>query len=491
MKRAIFPTLLALLLAACLVVSPACGPGAKFELGTLNISPSEVIEGDSVTASVDVTNSGEAEGNFEAKLKLENAIVQTKDITISAGETKTISFTINASTSGTYNIELNELKGAFTVLAPPQYANLYINPTQAKTGEEVTISADISNTGQTSGNYTVALKINGTDEQTKTMAVNAGETYEASFTLTKTVPGTYNVSLGTLSGVFTVLKPAGFTLSNLVISPTQAVAGWPVSIMCDVTNTGDTEGCCPVNLKVNDVQVESKEVTVAGGVTQTVAFSLVKDIGGTYNVLIGDLSGTLTVAEGVLPALNIGDQWVYRLLDGGVIYTATERVVGEELIDGKSCYVEEITYDPAFNGVSKQTFWREKATLSTLRYQYSFVVSDVTVTCSGVYKIQSSGDNNWPLAVGKQWTENETITETCKALWATDTQTYAHNYSYKVDMVENITVGAGTFRCYKISVYESGQLVYTNWYSDKIKNFVRSDDIEDEGGLQLLSYSVK
>jgi hypothetical protein len=483
--------LVLLLIAASVVAGFACSPGAKFELGPLNISPAQVIKDNSLVVSVDVTNAGKAEDNFEARLKIDNTLKETKTVSVAVGSTETVSFTVTADLAGTHSVKINDLAGTFDVLMPPQFANLVISPAQVNVGEPATVSADITNAGEISGNYTISLRVNDSDEETRTMAIGAGETETASFTLTRSTSGTYNISLGGLSGSLAVLKPAGFAMSNLVISPAQAIAGREVTIMCDVTNTGGVDGNCPVNLKVDGAQVDSKEVAVAAGATQTVAFSLVKDIGGSYSVAIGDLSGTLVVSQGVLPTLHVGDQWVYREIYGGVAYTVTVKVVGEELIQGKDCYVKEWTYDPAISGVSKRTFWIEKATLDVLRDQYSFEYSGTTATCSTVYVAKYSGDERWPLTVGSAWTENDTITYTCVALGKSNNDTTTYSMNDKVEKVEDITVGAGTFRCFKVVEYENGVASQNYWYSDKAKTFVKVDYITGQDSMQLLSYSVK
>ena len=483
--------LVLLLIVASVFAGFACGPGAKFQLGNLSVSPAEVIMDNSLAVSVDVTNAGKAEGNFEAKLKIDGTLKETKTVSVAAGGTETVSFTVSADTAGTHTVKINDLAGTFDVLTPPQFANLVISPAQVKVGEQATVSADITNSGEIPGNYSVTLRVNDADEETKTVTLGANETKTASFAVTESDSGPYSISLGGLSGSLTVLKPAGFAMSNLVISPIHAIAGQEVSIMCDVTNTGEVDGSCPVNLMVDGVQVDSKEVTVAAGTTQTVAFSLVEDIGGTYYMAIGNLTNAFVVSEGLLPTLYVGDQWVYREIYSGVAYTMTENIVGEELIQGEDCYVEEITFDPPLSGVSQETCWIEKATLDILRVQASAEYSGVTGTCSEIYDLKFSGDERWPLTLGNEWTENGTITTNCQVLGKNTTDTSTYSMSYKVEKVENTTVGAGTFRCFKVTIYESGVATQSYWYSDKAETIVRIDYLTDQDSQQLLSYSVK
>jgi hypothetical protein len=494
MKRSPTRELLVLLLiVASVVASFACGPGAKFELGSLNVSPAQVVKDSSLVVSVDVTNAGKAEGNFEARLKIDNALQETKTVSVAVGSTETVSFTVTADTAGTHSVKINDFAGTFDVLTPPQFANLVISPAQVKVGEPATVFADVTNAGEISGNYTISLRVNDTDEETRTMAIGAGETETASFTLTRSTSGTYNISLGGLSGSLTVLKPAGFAMSNLVISPAQAIAGREVTIMCDVTNTGGVDGNCPVNLKVDGAQVDSKEVAVAAGATQTVAFSLVKDIGGTYNVAIGDLSSTLVVSEGVLPTLHVGDQWVYRQIEKGIAYTRTETITGEEKMEGKSCFVVKVTFDPPWNGwIPERTEWWDKATYNTVRGQFSAWSSSIgeTVNRSIVYSDQTTG-SEWPYKVGNEFTEKVswTITDVVGGRSYSDTGEYTA--TCKVTAIEDITIGAGTFRCFKTVAYIDGSPAYEYWYSDKAKDYLKYNDLESQYTEELLSYSVR
>ena len=97
---------------------------------------------------------------------------------------------------------------------------------------------------------------------------------------------------------FTVLsytRPAAFTISSLSISPTEVDIKETLTISIVVTNIGNLSGNYEVTLKIDDVVVETQEVTVAGGASQTVPFTTAKDATGTYTVDVNGLSGTFTV----------------------------------------------------------------------------------------------------------------------------------------------------------------------------------------------------
>jgi len=62
--------------------------------------------------------------------------------------------------------------------------------------------------------------------------------------------------------------PAAFTLGSLTISPTEVDIGKSITISALIANTGDLTGTYEVNLKIDDVVVATKEVTLAGGASQ-------------------------------------------------------------------------------------------------------------------------------------------------------------------------------------------------------------------------------
>ena len=90
-------------------------------------------------------------------------------------------------------------------------------------------------------------------------------------------------------------RPAAFVSSDLSITPAEVDIGETVTISVLVTNTGDLEGTYQATLKIDDVVVDTKEVTLAGGASETVTFTVSKDVAGTYTVTVDSLSGKFNV----------------------------------------------------------------------------------------------------------------------------------------------------------------------------------------------------
>ena len=105
-----------------------------------------------------------------------------------------------------------------------QTAALAINPAELNPGQELSITAMVTNTGDIKGSYMAELKINDTTEQAMELTVVAGETQALSFLVSKDTPGIYEVTLGGLTGQFEVVEPVTLPQSR---SPTIADSTTP------------------------------------------------------------------------------------------------------------------------------------------------------------------------------------------------------------------------------------------------------------------------
>ena len=88
---------------------------ATFTTSDLTISPAEANTGESVTITVTVTNTGDLTGTCELCLKIDNAVAQTKEITLTSGASQKVTFTATKDTAGIYQIDVGKLSGSFVV----------------------------------------------------------------------------------------------------------------------------------------------------------------------------------------------------------------------------------------------------------------------------------------------------------------------------------------------------------------------------------------
>jgi len=93
-------------------------PSAKFVTTSLKVEPNSAQPGSTVTISLLLVNSGQGEGTHEVVLNIDGIRETAKAVTLTAGAVETIVFTVTRQTPDTYNVEVNGLKGNFTVESP-------------------------------------------------------------------------------------------------------------------------------------------------------------------------------------------------------------------------------------------------------------------------------------------------------------------------------------------------------------------------------------
>ncbi len=96
------------------------------------------------------------------------------------------------------------------VILPASFtlSNLTVVPAEVAPGETVTVTVEVANTGGTAGDYGVILQIDGTETETKNVAVNAGNVATVSFTVNREEPGNYTINVSGLEDSYIVIAPA-------------------------------------------------------------------------------------------------------------------------------------------------------------------------------------------------------------------------------------------------------------------------------------------
>ena len=203
-------------------------------------------------------------------------------------------------------------------------SNLTITPDTVKPGEPATVGVTVTNTGGEQGTYTVMVKLHdGTiiGMQDITLAGGASKNVAVSISLnsagthmlmvddldrnlvvqgaTAMIPAPTTPTPGTGPAAFT---DGAFTISDLTIIPKLAMPTDKVEIAVMVKNNGGQSGTYKVVLKIknNTTRAEdtkTQDVTLTGGASKKAAFSISAGEDGTYTIMIGEMTGTLTVDE--------------------------------------------------------------------------------------------------------------------------------------------------------------------------------------------------
>ena len=190
--------------------------GASFTISNLSLTPSSVNPGAKVTITAKVTNTGGTEGSYTATLKINGAAQATKQVTLAPSASSTLNFTVEAGdATGDYAVEIDGQSASFTVTAGQGPAasftvsNLSLSPTSVNPGQNVTITAEVTNTGGTEDSYTATLKINGAAQATKEVTLTPDASTTVSFVVEAgDAAGDYAVEIGGQSASFTIATAA-------------------------------------------------------------------------------------------------------------------------------------------------------------------------------------------------------------------------------------------------------------------------------------------
>lgn len=320
MKKVLWLLLLTLLLALALAVTPSVSAQANFEISDLTITPESVKEGEPVTISCMVTNTGDAEGTYTLELKINDEVKDTETVEDLEPEgSQTVSFTVTGDIAGDYIVDLNGLPGYFSVTKsfwamfdPWLWAII-----GAIIGVLVLFIIVLVATAPGKKQPGAVTKTKRAGRQgplaTPTPMPMPGPT------VTPTAPPTPMPTPTPTPPAAPYAPPAIptpaplapphaaptaraiFSVSNLAITPNQVKEGEPITISVIVANNGAEAGKYSLVLRINGVVENITELALAPGVSQAATFTVVKDAGGDYYVEVDGLSGMFTIIP-LIPA---------------------------------------------------------------------------------------------------------------------------------------------------------------------------------------------
>ena len=209
------------------------------------------------------------------------------------------------------------------------------------------------------------------------------------------------------------------------------------------------------------------------------------------------LPACLEEEEGQLPTWEVGDEWVWSYAMDDTTATLTEEVTGEETVEGRDCYVLDMSFDPVMthtqdgvvSTITSMTYWGDKATgLYGVKMETSGAYNGTTFTMATTYSY-SPWTSLFPLEIGKEVETEKT------AINYYEGEPYGEpmvsTEKYTVVSKEDVTVTAGTFSCWKMTYYDSAlDTTQTMWWSDEAKTMVKSTDEDGNTMMELQSYSV-
>jgi hypothetical protein len=221
---------------------------AEFSVGIAGATTP--VEGENLTVTAVVENTGDVEGTQTVALDAGELGTDSTNLTLSGGNVTETALTVSTGggDAGEYTVTVSSADDSaaetVTVEQPASFQVTLTNVTDAVgEGETVTAAYEVTNTGDVQATQNVTFAVDGTTEATAAVTLSAGETFEGTFSYETTaadVPGlTLTVSSAddAASANVTVLVPAEFTV-DIVETSAPLVAGGELNLTVLVANVG-------------------------------------------------------------------------------------------------------------------------------------------------------------------------------------------------------------------------------------------------------------
>lgn len=254
-------------------------------LAVQNVSTnSPVVAGESVTVTAEITNEGSTSMSQDIELAIDGRLTDSTAVSLEPGDTRTVDLTwdTTADDVGSHSATVssdNDSAGVDIVVegtaGPFTVANLSTNSPVVE-GDELTVSAEITNEGSDAGSQEIDLAIDGRVQDSTSVSLEPEDsrTVDLSWDTADWNPDSYNVTVSsandTASTDITVQRRTGsITVENLSTN-SPVVEGNELTVSADVVNEAGVDASQEVTLAIDGSVTDRATVSLDAGQTQTV-----------------------------------------------------------------------------------------------------------------------------------------------------------------------------------------------------------------------------
>lgn len=213
------------------------------------------------------------------------------------------------------------------------------------------VTVVVRNSGDAGGEMDLTVLRDGVVLDSRTVQADAGEEVTLTFRVNGLTSGTHEFTIegvDGLSATVVALTPALIVIDELTASPdvVDLSQGATVTVTVRFTNTGEADGDETLVLLMDGRSMDERAISVAGGDSGTVVFSLTMDARGEHVLEVGDASVTVTAlapAELSVDAVTVSPDPLD--LNASTDVTVTARLTNIGDLDGT--FPLEVTLDGA------------------------------------------------------------------------------------------------------------------------------------------------
>lgn len=184
------------------------------------------------------------------------------------------------------------------------FSDLEITPPRALEGAPSNVTVRVTNTGPTSQERTVELRVDGSVADSEHVELAAGGSRLLTLQLPDLRPGSYPVRVAYLEATYQVLEPPDLVLAGLELVPSRVTQGETTTVLATVRNAGGAPGEATVEVTLDGEPAGSVGTLVEGGLDETLSTSVRAGTPGQRSVGATLLQGD-AVVESVSRVLTV------------------------------------------------------------------------------------------------------------------------------------------------------------------------------------------
>lgn len=202
-------------------------PSSAIQRSELNVSPTTVETGETVTATATYRNYGKAPGETTASLTVDGIVVDQRTVAVEPGETESVTFERPMEWPGTYAVGIDgDASEPVTVDGPPiDVVDATVDDATITAGESTTVRATVRNPSDEGVERTLELAVDGIVVDSRAVSVPANGERMVTFERTFDEPGTSDVAVsGVPAGTVSVDEPGAFSIRDRELAASTAAA---------------------------------------------------------------------------------------------------------------------------------------------------------------------------------------------------------------------------------------------------------------------------
>lgn len=171
---------------------------------------SRVVAGEATGIRIGIKNSGITAGNYASVYSLDGIKQSDVAVRVPGGQTAEMNVPLPTSlTPGPHTVVVGDASFEVSALRPAAFSVTSLEPDleMAKTGQRVTVSADVINTGEAPGEFGGELLVNGRRYDAQPVTIEPGSEESLQFTFRSHRQGKNRLRIGDASCSLVVVKP--------------------------------------------------------------------------------------------------------------------------------------------------------------------------------------------------------------------------------------------------------------------------------------------